>query len=146
MSTLSEQNKTIDRQASLDLALIGNCAIGALVDQSARIVWCCMPRFDSDPIFHALLDSGSGVGPDGTLAVELEGAVRSEQHYDPGTAIVRTRLFDSNGQSIEVTDFSPRFMMRDRLFHPAQLVRRIRPLSGRPRIRLIVRRHQRDRP
>jgi GH15 family glucan-1,4-alpha-glucosidase len=127
------------RPASLDLALIGNCAIGALVDASARIVWCCMPRFDSDPVFHALLDSGQGVGQEGTFAVELEGAIRSEQHYDPGTAIVRTRLFDANGQSIEVTDFAPRFMMRDRLFHPAQLVRRIRPLSGRPRVRLIVR-------
>jgi len=133
------QNLLQERPASLDLALIGNCAIGALVDPSARIVWCCMPRFDGDPVFHALLDSGGGVGTDGTLAVELEGAVRSEQHYDPGTAIVRTRLFDAEGHSIEVIDFAPRFMMRDRLFHPAQLVRRIRPLSGRPRVRLIVR-------
>jgi GH15 family glucan-1,4-alpha-glucosidase len=139
MSTPPVQNVLLERPASLDLALIGNCAIGALVDPSARIVWCCMPRFDSDPVFHALLDSGKGVGRDGTMAVELEGAVRSEQHYDPGTAIVRTRLFDADGHSIEVTDFAPRFMMRDRLFHPAQLVRRIRPLSGRPRVRLVVR-------
>ncbi|MEY4561214.1 MAG: hypothetical protein RLZZ618_491 [Pseudomonadota bacterium] len=126
-------------EASLDLALIGNCAISALVDRRARIVWCCMPRFDSDPVFHALLDSKDGVGPDGTLSVELEGAVRSEQHYVPGTAIVRTRLFDANGQGIEVIDFAPRFFMRDRLFHPAQLVRSIRPLSGRPRVRVVVR-------
>ncbi|MBL8308487.1 MAG: hypothetical protein JNM33_17470, partial [Rubrivivax sp.] len=27
--------------ASLDLALVGNCAISALVDRQARIVWCC---------------------------------------------------------------------------------------------------------
>ena len=47
-----------DRPASLDLALIGNCAISALVDREARVVWCCMPRFDGDPVFHALLDSG----------------------------------------------------------------------------------------
>jgi GH15 family glucan-1,4-alpha-glucosidase len=139
LSTPTAPAAFLARPASLDLALIGNCAIGALVDANARIVWCCMPRFDSDPVFHALLDSGSGVGQDGTFAVELEGAVRSEQRYDPGTAIVRTTLFDAQGQSIEVIDFAPRFMTRDRLFHPAQLVRRIRPLSGRPRVRLIVR-------
>ncbi len=137
--SLKAPGALLNPPASLDLALIGNCAIGALVDQAARIVWCCMPRFDSDPVFHALLDSGKGIGLDGTLAVELEGAVRSEQQYDPSTAIVRTRLFDANGQSIEVTDFAPRFKMRDRLFHPAQLVRRIRSLSGRPRVRVIVR-------
>jgi GH15 family glucan-1,4-alpha-glucosidase len=132
-------NPFLKRDATLDLALIGNCAIGALVDRYARIVWCCMPRFDSDPVFHALLDSGEGVGHDGTLAVELEGAVRSEQFYEPGTAVVRTRLFDAAGHGIEVTDFAPRFWVRERMFHPAQLVRRIRPLSGRPRVRLIVR-------
>jgi len=132
-------NPFLKRDATLDLALIGNCAIGALVDRYARIVWCCMPRFDSDPVFHALLDSGDGVGHDGTLAVELEGAVRSEQFYEPGTAVVRTRLFDAAGHGIEVTDFAPRFWVRERMFHPAQLVRRIRPLNGRPRVRLIVR-------
>ena len=43
--------------ASLDLALIGNCAISALVDKRGAIVWCCAPRFDGDPIFHSLLGS-----------------------------------------------------------------------------------------
>lgn len=143
MSGPSKNNATdnpfLKRDATLDLALIGNCAIGALVDRYARIVWCCMPRFDSDPVFHALLDSRDGIGHDGTLAVELEGAVRSEQFYEPGTAVVRTRLFDAAGHGVEVTDFAPRFWVRERMFHPAQLVRRIRPLSGRPRVRLIVR-------
>ncbi len=125
--------------ASLDLALIGNCAISALVDDKARVVWCCMPRFDGDPVFHALLDSADGIKADGTLAVELEGMTRSEQSYDPGTAILRTGLYDANDQGIEVIDFAPRFLNRDRTFRPAQLVRRIRPINGHPRIRLIVR-------
>ncbi len=42
---------------SLDLALIGNGRIGALVDERANIVWCCFPRFDGDPVFCALLDT-----------------------------------------------------------------------------------------
>jgi len=125
--------------ASLDLAVIGNCAISALIDAWGRIVWCCMPRFDGDPVFHALLDSERGLGLDGTMAVELEGLARTEQEYDPGTAIVRTRLFDAEGQGIEITDFAPRFFQRDRFFRPAQLVRRVRPLFGHPRVRLVVR-------
>jgi GH15 family glucan-1,4-alpha-glucosidase len=134
-----QPNDFANRAVSLNLALIGNCAISALIDTSARILWCCMPRFDGDPVFHALIDSKDGAGLQGTFAVELEGAIRSTQHYDHGTAIVRTQLFDAQGQGIEVIDFAPRFMMRDRLFHPAQLVRRVRPISGKPRIRLIVR-------
>jgi GH15 family glucan-1,4-alpha-glucosidase len=125
--------------ASLDLALIGNCAISALLDRRARIVWSCMPRFDGDPVFCALLDSAQGVGLDGTMAVELENFARSEQRYDEGTAIVRTRLFDASGMGIEIVDFAPRFLERDRVFRPAQLVRRVRPLSGHPRVRFIVR-------
>src|SRR6188768_1755731 len=100
-------------ESNLDLALIGNCAIGALVDRRGAIVWCCMPRFDGDPVFHALLAEG---GTDGRMGVELEGLSRVEQSYDHGTAIVRTRLMDGEGQGVEITDFAPRFFHRDRMF------------------------------
>jgi hypothetical protein len=128
-----------NREASLSLAMIGNCAVNALVDAQARIVWCCMPRPDADPVFHALLDSAQGIGLDGTMAVELEGMVQSTQRYEPGTALVRTRMFDADGGGIEVTDFAPRYRSRDRMFRPNQLVRRVRPLAGHPRVRFIVR-------
>ena len=126
-------------RAGLDLALIGNCAFGALVDRQARVVWCCMPRFDGDPVFHALLDSAEGIGQEGTFAVEIADFARSEQAYDPGTAVLRTRLYDSAGNGVEVVDFAPRFFTRDRIFRPAQLVRRVRPLNGRVRVRFVVR-------
>jgi len=126
--------------ATLDLALIGNCAISALVDRRGAIVWCCMPRFDGDPIFHSLLAGAEdGAAQDGIFSVELEGFVRSEQAYDPSTAVVRTRLFDAAGEGIEIVDFCPRFLNRDRSFRPAQIVRRVRPLIGHPRVRFIVR-------
>ncbi|HOW49724.1 MAG TPA: glycoside hydrolase family 15 protein [Rubrivivax sp.] len=127
--------------ASLELALIGNCTVGALLDATGSIVWCCMPRFDSTPVFDALLRSPQGLPADGMLSVELEGLARTEQAYDPGTAIVRTRLWDAGGQGVELTDFAPRFITRDRIFRPVQLVRRIRPLGGHPRIRIRVRPH-----
>jgi GH15 family glucan-1,4-alpha-glucosidase len=127
--------------AGLDLALIGNCTVSALVERRGSIIWCCMPRFDSTPVFDALLHSRDGLPLDGALTVELEGLARAEQSYDAGTAIVRTRLWDERGQGIELVDFAPRFIHRDRVFRPAQLVRRVRPLAGHPRVRFTVRPH-----
>ena len=125
--------------ASLDLALIGNCAISALVDKRGAIVWCCMPRFDGEPIFHALLEGADGAREPALFGVELEGFARSEQTYDAATAVVRTRLYDAAGEGIEIVDFCPRFFNRDRPFRPAQIVRRVRPLVGHPRVRFVVR-------
>jgi hypothetical protein len=125
--------------ATLELAPIGNCTVSALVDQSGSIVWCCMPRFDSSPVFDALLQSAQGLPLDGAMTVELESLARIEQAYDRGTAIVRTRLWDDSGNGIETVDFAPRFLTRDRVFRPAQLVRRVRPLAGHPRVRFVVR-------
>ncbi len=122
--------------ASLDLAVIGNCSVGALVDRAARIVWCCLPRFDSTPVFDALLQSAQGLPGEGAFTIEIENLTRSEQAYDANTAVLCTRLWDAQGQGIEVRDFAPRFIHHDRMFRPAQLVRRVRPLSGHPRIRI----------
>ncbi|WP_374429460.1 glycoside hydrolase family 15 protein [Ideonella dechloratans] len=136
---MSSPTPTARPAASLDLALIGNCTVGALVDNRASLVWCCMPRFDSAPVFDALLHSAEGLPLDGAMTVELEGLTRTEQQYDDGTAILRTRLWDGQGQGIEVVDFAPRFITRERVFRPAQLVRRVRPLAGHPRVRFSVR-------
>jgi GH15 family glucan-1,4-alpha-glucosidase len=100
-----------------------------------------MPRFDSPPVFDALLASADGLPLDGAMTVEIEGLARIEQAYDAGTAIVRTRLWDDRGQGVELADFAPRFVNRDRMFRPAQLVRRLRPLAGHPRVRVTVRPH-----
>ena len=56
---------------SLDLALIGNGRIGALVDERATIVWCCFPRFDGDPLFCALLDTAPQAEGRGLWSIEL---------------------------------------------------------------------------
>jgi len=78
-------------RASLNLGLIGNCTLSALIDAQARLVWCCLPRFDSDPVFHALLDSADGIQPDGSFQIQLEGCVGSEQAYDDNTAILPSK-------------------------------------------------------
>ena len=45
--------------------------------------------------------------------------------------MLRTQLFDTHGQGIEITDFAPRFYSRARMFRPLTLVRRVRPLQRR---------------
>ncbi len=56
---------------NLDLGLIGNCSVGALVDRQAQIVWCCLPRFDGDPVFHALLGAPAAAPGDGVFSIEI---------------------------------------------------------------------------
>ncbi len=124
--------------ADLDLGVIGNCSYGALIDRQGRLVWCCLPRFDGDPVFYHLLD-GSDADGDGQFVFLLDGCVGSEQAYETNTAVLRTRLFDSSGNAIEITDFAPRFHIRGRGFRPVTLVRRCRPLAGTPRVRILLR-------
>ena len=123
--------------SNLDLGIIGNCAIAALVDREARINWCCLPRFDGDPVFYSLLGQSSDAPADGMFAVELDDFVSSEQSYVPNTAILSTTLHGRSG-SVRVIDFVPRFYWRDRAFRPQMLIRRLIPLSGSPRIRIRI--------
>jgi len=125
---------------SLDLALIGNGTIGAFVDPNAEITWACFPRFDGDPMFCSLLKARTGAREDtGFFAIELPDRVRAEQKYLHNTPVVVTRLTDSAGGAIEITDFVPRFRQRGRLFCPMMIVRRIQRLAGHPRIRVRAR-------
>jgi len=121
---------------TLDLALIGNCTIGALVDADANINWGCFPRPDGDPMFCALLTDADDCG---YFAVELVDCERTEQHYLENTAILQTRLYDQTGGGVEITDFAPRFGQYGRIFRPMMLVRRVRRLVGSPRITLRLR-------
>ena len=118
--------------SSLDLGVIGNCSYGALIDSAARIVWCCLPRFDADPVFCNLLNDHDGES--GVFAIDLEGMTRSEQSYQRNTAILVTRLYDDDGNGIEITDFAPRFRIFGRRFRPMTLIRRAAPIAGSPRI------------
>jgi len=124
---------------TLELGLIGNGAIGALIDERAEIVWCCLPRFDGDPAFCSLLGEHDDQHGFGYCSIELVDQVGQEQHYLPYTAILVTRLFDARGAVVEVTDFAPRFRQYERMFTPMMLVRQVRRVQGTPRVRLAIR-------
>jgi GH15 family glucan-1,4-alpha-glucosidase len=125
--------------SSLDLALIGNCRIGALIDSMAEIVWCCFPRFDGDPAFCSLLQEHAQGDGMGYCVIELADRVDTEQSYLPNTAVLTTRMTDAHGGRIEITDFAPRFRQYGRMFTPMMLIRQVRRLQGSPRIRIRVR-------
>ena len=124
---------------TLELALTGNGSVAALIDERAEIVWCCLPRVDGDPVFCSLLRPRGADDNFGFFSVELAGLASSEQHYEPNTAIVVTRLTDDRGGVVEVTDFAPRFRQFGRLFCPTMLVRRLRRVAGSPRVTVRLR-------
>ena len=121
----------------LALGVVGNGSFGALVDEDARVVWACLPAFDGDPAFCALLSPVHHEG--GDFSIELEGWTHSEQAYLPNTAVLRTVLHDDQGGMVEVVDFAPRWRWNGRFYRPVSLIRRVTPLAGSPRIRIRMR-------
>ncbi|MGE5510832.1 MAG: glycoside hydrolase family 15 protein [Bacteroidota bacterium] len=126
----------MSRHKALDLAPIGNGRIAALIDSTGSLVWWCFPRFDGDPVFCRLL---AGDEEKGFCDVVLHGAVRTTTEYLRNTAVVQTTIEDRAGNAVRITDFAPRFLRYERVFHPPQIFRRIEPISGLPRITLRVR-------
>jgi GH15 family glucan-1,4-alpha-glucosidase len=114
-----------------DLGIIGNCQFSALVERTGSIVWCCLPRFDSEPVFSILLDESEGgcfqVGP-------ADGAAGSQRYLD-NTNVLET-TFDTQESGVRLLDFAPRFSQYDRTFRPTQLIRIVEPIHGTPRIRV----------
>ena len=124
------------KKQNLDLALIGNSCAAAFVDQNARIVWWCFPHFDSDPVFSRLL---AGDEEKGFCDVTLANLAKTESQYVRNTAIVETILTDANGGKVRVSDFAPNFERFERVYRPPQIIRRIEPIAGLPRVTIRVR-------
>jgi GH15 family glucan-1,4-alpha-glucosidase len=114
-----------------DLGLIGNCQIAALVERTGAIVWCCLPRFDSEPVFSSLLDHQDG----GSFTVGTVEGTYGTQRYLDNTNVLET-TFVTNDGAFRVLDFAPRFVLHDRMFRPTQLMRIIEPITGSPQVRV----------
>ena len=118
--------------SGLDLGIVGNGTIAALINSRGDYQWSCLPRFDGEPVFNQLLGGG------GTFSVWMEDLASRTQSYDHNTAILRTRLESRDGAIVEIVDFAPRFENQGRMFRPAALVRRFRVLAGTPRMRITL--------
>jgi GH15 family glucan-1,4-alpha-glucosidase len=122
---------------NLDLAVIGNCQIAALIDAGGAIVWACLPRLDGDPVFSALL-SPVGDAKRGAFSIDMEGAAHIRQRYLRNTAIVET-LYEGADSTLRVTDFCPRYRSGERTHRPSMIIRMLEPVAGNPVIRVRLR-------
>jgi len=125
--------------SSLELGVIGNCQVSALIDRSGRYVWSCLPRLDGDPVFCSLLRNDPPGAESGFFSVELEGSTRTEQSYERNTAILETILTNNDGARVRILDFCPRFRQFGRNFRPVMLIRIVEPLAGQAVIRARLR-------
>jgi len=118
-----------------DLGLIGDGVTAALVGRDGTIPWLCVPRFDSEPLFCALLDRSRG----GQFTVAPESVVEARQFYEHDTAVLVTELRAADGL-VRLTDalaVRPGADLTDD--EPAarsELVRSARVLEGRARLRV----------
>ena len=99
-------------------------------------MWWCFPYFDSDPVFSRLLADDEEKG---FCEVALADLAETESRYVRNTAIVETILTDTHGAKVRICDFAPRFDRFEREYRPPQIIRRIEPLAGLPRIAIRVR-------
>ena len=106
-----------------DYGLIGNMLSCALVGRDGSIDWLCLPRFDSDACFAALL----GTPEHGRWLIAPQGKTRrTTRRYLPGTAILETTFETAEG-SASVTDFMPLSPDEENV----ELIRIVRGLEGR---------------
>lgn len=124
-----------EQTADLNLGLIGNSQIAALVDDQARIVWGCYPDLQGDPLFSQLVDERDR----GYYEISIDDCVSIEREYLSNTAILQTTMHDIRGGQVQLTDFAPYFWQYGREFRPLMIVRQITRVTGAPRVRVHMR-------
>ena len=82
-----------------DHGLIGDGSTAALVGRDGGVKWLCIPRFDSQPAFAALLDSHIG----GEFAIRPARLQASCQRYVDDTGVLLTEM-ESEAGRVRVTD------------------------------------------
>jgi GH15 family glucan-1,4-alpha-glucosidase len=85
-----------------DYALIGDCRTAGLVGLDGSIDWLCLPRFDSDACFAALL----GTPENGRWRIGPASAARATRRYVGDTLVLET-VFETDEGAVAVTDFMP---------------------------------------
>jgi GH15 family glucan-1,4-alpha-glucosidase len=86
-----------------DHALIGDMHTAALVTKSGSIDWLCLPAFDSDACFAAIV--GNSSNGHWTIAPAVP-VVDVQRHYRKNTLILETEFVTETG-TIKLIDFMP---------------------------------------
>lgn len=115
-------------------ALIGNSRAAALVSIYGSIDWCCLPEFDSPPIFAGLLDPSVG----GYFSIYPFETHRQSQKYLADTNVVQT-TFTTAASQASLTDAFVAMTERDKqhVLHPGhELLRIVEGISGTVTMRM----------
>ncbi|RSK23994.1 glycoside hydrolase family 15 protein [Hymenobacter metallilatus] len=120
-----------------EFGLIGNCAFLGLIGTDTAVRWLCWPRFDSSFVFGSLLDPDKG-GEYSIRPANHAESFSSRQTYLANTNVLRTEITTPTGR-YRVTDFAPRFAQYERYYKPLMFIRKVEPLEGTPRIRVVCR-------
>ena len=126
-------------QRNLDLGVIGNSEVAALVDADAhdRLVLPAAARRRPGVLRPARL--GSRRGRAGTVRDRAVDRVEASSATCATRRSSRPPWATCSGNRLRVVDFCPRFRARGRIFRPAMVVRLLEPLAGRPMVRMRLR-------
>lgn len=117
--------------------VVGNGRSAALIDRRSRVVFACLPAFDSGSVFAEILDELDG----GVFGVSVLGGEAVAQAYEDDTCVLVTRWESPEGV-LEVIDFMPRFRRSGEgreYACPPDLIRLLRVVAGSPRVRVEYR-------
>jgi alpha,alpha-trehalase len=121
-------------QPVADYAMLADCNSAALVDRSGSIDWLCLPRYDSDAVFAALLDPDAG-----HWSITPAGSFSSTRRYLPGTLVLETTFTTDTGE-VTLTDamvFAEGQRGHDvGLDAPHELLRSVKGVSGEVELRM----------
>ena len=114
--------------------MLADCNSAALVDRSGSIDWLCLPRYDSDAVFAALLDPDAG-----HWSITPADSFSSTRRYLPGTLVLETTFTADTGE-VTITD-AMAFADGQRghelgLDAPHELLRSVRGVSGELELRM----------
>jgi len=113
-----------------DYGIVGNTRTAALVGRDGSIDWMCLPRFDSESVFGALLgDAKHGRW----LIAPADPIVRTSRGYRGETGILETQFETADG-AVTVTDFMPIAEHEDQV----DLFRIVRGTRGRVQMRTEI--------
>ncbi len=120
-----------------DVGLVGDGTTAALVARDGAVVWLCLPRFDSEPLFCSLLDARRG----GSFRLAPEGVIEARQRYEPDSGVLVTELRCPTGL-VRITDCltlrSGADLAEDTAAGRGELLRSVVVLEGAVRLRVQI--------
>ncbi|HSD89613.1 MAG TPA: glycoside hydrolase family 15 protein, partial [Kofleriaceae bacterium] len=118
-----------------DHGIIGDGRAAALVSRDGSIDWLCWPRFDSPPVFAALLDPGAGA-----WSITPTERARVTRRYLDHTNVLETR-FETGSGVVLLTDamtVTSETMKHDVLLPDHEIVRRLECTRGEMELEVVV--------